>query len=64
MAIIKKRELVNASKQELEKNLEDLKLEALKASKPTQGSAIKTKEIRRTIARILTYLRQKHGNLS
>ncbi len=64
MAIVRKKELVNLSKEELNKKLEEIKLESIKATKPGHGTAIKTKEIKRTVARILTYLKQKNGNLS
>lgn len=65
MAIIRKRDLKGLSREELMKKFEELKLEAMKASKPSQGTSVKTREVKRTIARILTYLNQKqNGNMS
>jgi len=64
MVIIRKKELVNMSETELTKKLEELKLEAMKSIKPAQGTSVKSREVRRTIARILTYIKQKHGNMS
>ena len=65
MAIIRNKELKNLSKEELKKKLSELKLESIKATKPAHGTAVKTREIKRTIARILTYVKQKqHGDMS
>lgn len=65
MAIIRKRDLSGSTEAELMKKLEELKLESMKATKPSQGTSIKTREIKKTIARILTYLKQKqNGNMS
>jgi ribosomal protein L29 len=58
MAIIKKKELKNMEKSELMKKLEELKFELLKTKgqKASHGGPKKTKEIKRTIARIHTQL--------
>ncbi len=63
MAIIRKGELKNLDKEELIKKLKDLELELLKqkAIKSQAGTKIKTKEIRRTIARIKTILNLKYN---
>jgi len=63
MAIIKKSEL-NASKDELLKRLKDLELSLVKErviKQGQQGTKIKIKEIRRSIAKIKTILRLKHN---
>jgi ribosomal protein L29 len=63
MSIIRKRELQSMTKEELLKKLKDLELELIKerAKKYGQGVSIKTKEIRRTIARIKTLLNLKYN---
>lgn len=60
MAIIKKKELKNMEKNELIKRLEELNLELLKSKsqKASHGGPKKTKEIKKTIARINTQLNQ------
>ena len=65
MAVIRKRELTNMTEKELMSKLEELKLEAMKSIKPAQGTSVKTREVKRTIARILTLIKQKkNGNMS
>lgn len=65
MAILKAKEIKAMSKQDLTKKLEELQLESIKAVKPSHGSSVKTREIKRTIARILTKLNNKqYGNMS
>ena len=62
MAIIRAKELKGLSENELSKKLSEIKLEALKSRKPSHGASVKNKEIRRTVARILTqvaYLRSQ-----
>lgn len=53
-------------KEELMKKLDELKMESVKTIKQGQGTSIKTKEIKRTIARILTHINKKqdHGDMS
>jgi ribosomal protein L29 len=60
MAIIKKKELKNMEKNELIKKKGELKLELLKSKsqKASHGGPKKTKEIKKTIARINTQLNQ------
>jgi ribosomal protein L29 len=55
--IIRKKELKNMPKDELERKLKELKVELVKAKshKTSQGTSSKAREIKRTIARILTY---------
>jgi len=59
MAILRAKEIKAMSKEDLNKKLEELKLESIKAAKPSHGSSIKTREVKRTIARILTRLNNK-----
>ena len=56
--IIRKKEIKNFSKEESQKKLKDLQIELIKSKsqKTTHGTSLKTKEIKRTIARILTHL--------
>jgi len=65
MAILKQKEIINMSPEELKKKLAELKLEKMKAPKSGQGTSIKTREVKRTIARILTHINTKnYGNMS
>ena len=59
--IIRKKELKGMIKDELEKKLNDLKIELIKSKsqKTSHGASMKTREIKRTIARILTIMRLK-----
>jgi len=56
--IIRKKELKNMPKEELEKKLKELKVELVKAKsqKIAQGTSSKIREIKRTISRILTFI--------
>jgi len=56
--IMRKKEIKNLPKNELQKKLKDLEIELIKSrsQKTTHGASLKTKEIKRTIARILTHL--------
>ena len=55
MAIIRKNELKKLSKKELEEKLKELKIALVKANVPANKSGKnKIKEIKKTIARILT----------
>ncbi|MEM4647753.1 MAG: 50S ribosomal protein L29 [Candidatus Pacearchaeota archaeon] len=63
MAIIRKKELSMLSEEELLKKLKDLELELIKQrniKQVGQGVKIKTREIKRTIARIKTILNLKY----
>ncbi len=62
MAIIKNKEIKNLNQKESEERIKDLKLEILKTrSKKGQATAgtKKIKEIKKTIARINTHIRDK-----
>lgn len=54
MAILRAKEIKKMSKEERDSRLKDLKLELIKSSVHSQKTKIKTKEIKRTIARLLT----------
>ena len=58
---MKNKEIKSLGKEELQKRLKDLRLELIKSKtqKSTQGAALKTKEIKKTIARILTHINSK-----
>ena len=55
MAIIKSKQLKALSKAEAEKKIQELRVELMKEIKPGQGASIKNREIKKTIARLLTY---------
>lgn len=59
MAIIRKKELKNMAKEEVQRRLHELRLELIrtKTQKSSKTAGAKTKEIKRTIARILTKLK-------
>lgn len=58
MAIIRKKEIANMAKEELQRRLAELRIELVrtKAQKASKTAGTKTREIKRTIARILTKL--------
>jgi len=58
MAILKNKDIKGLSKEEKSNKLKDLRFELIKAKakKSSQGVSLKTKEIKRTIARILTHI--------
>jgi ribosomal protein L29 len=65
MAVMRAKEIKALSKTDLMKKLEELQLESIKAVKPSHGSSVKTREVKRTIARLLTKLNNKqYGNMS
>jgi ribosomal protein L29 len=60
MAVLKYKDIKNMNADDLNQKLKDLKLELIKShSQRAQGAAIKTKEIKKAIARILTHLNLK-----
>lgn len=63
MAILRKKEIANMSVQELQDKLKDLRTELIKANaqRATRQSSGKTKEIKKTIARIYTKLNKKQS---
>lgn len=55
MAILKSKDIKNMKEEEKKKKLKELKFELIKSqAKASQGGSNKTKEIKRTIARLLT----------
>ena len=54
MAILKSKQIKAMPEKEMEKKIFELRLELMKEVKPGQGASIKTREIKRTIARLLT----------
>ncbi|PIN93533.1 50S ribosomal protein L29 [Candidatus Pacearchaeota archaeon CG10_big_fil_rev_8_21_14_0_10_31_24] len=65
MAIIKKQALVQLSESERNTKIKELKLELIKANVTAKKSNSKTKEIKRTLARLYTFNKtsQKGGSL-
>ena len=63
MVILRSKEIKNMSKEEIESKLEDLKMELMKLNAQrvthTAKGMGKIKEIKKTIARILTLIKQK-----
>jgi len=55
MAIIRKKELKGMNKEEMENKVNELKLELTKANVTANRATAKTKEIKRTIARLNTF---------
>ncbi len=56
MGILKFKQIKSMRKEEAEKKMKELKMELMKEIKSGQGASIKKKEIRRTIAKLLTHL--------
>jgi len=54
MAILKAKEIKNLGKKEIEEKLKELKIELLK-SRGTGKAKVKTKEIKKAIARLLMF---------
>ena len=60
MAVLKNKEIKGLNADELNRKMKDLRLELIKSrSQRAQGTAIKTKEIKKAIARILTHINLK-----
>ena len=55
MAILKAKDIKNMNKKTREEKLKDLKMELVKANVAANKTKAKTKEIKRAIARLLTY---------
>jgi ribosomal protein L29 len=57
MAILKLEEIKKMPEKEMQEKLRDLKIELVRAGVSKEKGKMKTKEIKRTIARILTFNR-------
>lgn len=63
MAILKAKDILNMSEQEMEKKTKELKTELIKNKINAHKSGkIKVKEIKKTIARLLTFSKNKLEN--
>jgi ribosomal protein L29 len=62
MAILRSKQIKAMPEKEMDKKMSELRLELMKEIKPGQGASIKTKEIKRTIARLLTAKRSFANN--
>ena len=60
MALLRNEQIKKMSKQERESKLNELRLEALKSGVAANKSALKNKEIKKAIARILTFNRSEN----
>ena len=61
MAILKAKDISKMSEKEINDKIKDLKLELVKNQITSgKGGKLKTNEIKRTIARLLTFNRQNH----
>jgi ribosomal protein L29 len=61
MAVLKSKDIVKMSKDEVNSKLKDLQFELVKASTGANKASAKTKEIKRAIARLLTFNRTLAG---
>jgi ribosomal protein L29 len=61
MAILRQKEISKMNKEELENKLKDLRIELMRnnAQRASHQNVAKIKEMRRTVARLLTALRGK-----
>lgn len=60
MAILKSKDIAKMSKREIEEKIKDLKQELIKERvNLNKGGKIRVKEMKRTIARLMTFSRQK-----
>lgn len=64
MAILKNKEIARMSEKEIEEKINELKMELIREKvSASKGGKLKTKEIKRTIARLLTFNRLKQKSL-
>jgi len=62
MAVLKNKDIKNMNAEDISKKLRDLQVELIKSrSQRAQGASIKTREIKRAIARILTHINKTGG---
>jgi len=62
MAVLKFKEIEKMDKKTLDGKLKDLKMELIKANVSAHKTNARTKEIKRAIARILTFTNQKKSS--
>ena len=62
MAILRSKQIKSMPAEEIKKKIQELRFELMKETKPGQGASIKTREIKRTIARLLTQAHQNKQN--
>jgi ribosomal protein L29 len=64
MVILKSKDIRKMSQKEIEEKLKDLKMELIKSQVASnKGGKLKIKEIKRTIARLLTINRQNNRSI-
>ena len=63
MAILKTKDIIKMDQKSKDEKLKDLRMELIKASVANNKTNAKTKEIKRTIARILTFNKLYKGEL-
>jgi len=59
MALLRNSDIVKMKKEEIDTKLSELRMESVKASVTANKQNAKTKEIKRAIARLLTFNRSK-----
>ena len=65
MAILKSKDIKKMSSHEIEEKIKELKMELIKEKvSAAKGGKLKTKEIKRTIARLLTFNRLNKMSLN
>ncbi len=64
MALIKRQDLAKMNHEDMVTRLKELKLELAKAHVAAHKATAKTKEIKRTVARLMTRLRSQHKEAS
>lgn len=58
MAILKSKEIIKMSEKEIQEKIKELKMESVKSKvAASKGGKLKIREIKRTIARLLTFSR-------
>ncbi len=62
MAILKSKEIIKMSKEDRDKKMKDLKMELVRAKVSANKTKAKTKEIKRAIARLITFTSKLEAN--
>ena len=63
MAILKSKDIKKMPEKEIQEKLQDLKMELVKTKISKEKGKMQTKEIKRTIARLLTFNRLNKGSV-